>query len=407
MNQIKNVTFKNTSGEELTGRLELPANRKPHNFVIFAHCFTCSKNLNAVVNITRELARAGYAVLRFDFTGLGDSEGDFSNTNFSGNVEDLIEAARFLEKNYEAPSLLIGHSLGGAAVIFAAAQLPYVKAVATIGTPGNPAHVEGLLKDSAEEIERRGKATVMLEGRPFTIKKQFLDDLKNKPLPDVVQNLGRPIAIFHSPQDTIVNIGNAEEIYISARHPKSFISLDGADHLLTRREDAQYVGRMIGVWASRYLPVSEEKPVQSNRKAAASLYNSDGYTTKLKLGHHYYTGDEPVEVGGNDYGPNPYDLLTGALAACKAMTAIMYARRKKLDLQNIVVHINHSKDYVKDCENCEEDKSAKIDTFDCKVDIKGDLTEEQRNRILEIADRCPVHRTLMSDVQIKSVMGDR
>lgn len=406
MNKISKITFKNALGQELSGRLELPPDRKPHNFAIFAHCFTCSKNLNAAVNITRELAKAGFGVLRFDFTGLGESEGDFADTNFSGNVEDLVEAANYLAQHYQAPTLLAGHSLGGAAVIFAAARLPSVKAVATIGAPGDTSEVRHLLKSSEEQIIREGKAVVLLEGRPFTIKKQFLDDLANNHLAQSVSTFGKALIIFHSPQDSVVDFKNAEDIYKNASQPKSFVSLEGADHLLTGGSDARYVGNMIGQWSMRYVRVPEAVRLQTNSKVVASLNDSDGYTTILKTGSHYLIGDEPEAVGGNDFGPNPYDFLTASLAACKAMTVRMYARRKGWKIDNITVHVDHSKRHALDCENCDHDKDAKIDLFNCEVSLSGVLSAEQRTRLLEIADRCPVHRTLKGDVLIESRLLD-
>jgi len=406
MKKVTKVVFKNAQGQKLIGRIELPDNQPPHNFAVFAHCFTCSKNLNAAINITRALAEAGIGVLRFDFTGLGESEGDFADTNFSGNVGDLIEAANFLRDNYQAPSLLVGHSLGGSAVIFAAEKLSYVKAVATIGAPSDPSHVRNLLKDSEEEIIKNGKATVALEGRPFTIKKQFLDDLSNNHLAGVVNTFGRALAIFHSPQDKIVNFKNAEDIYRNAQHPKNIISLSGADHLLTDRKDAHYVGALIAGWATRYVDIPDDKDIQSTSRSAASLNDADGYSTKLKLGTHQYLVDEPEEVGGNDFGPNPYDLLSGSLAACKAMTVQMYARRKNWKVENITVNIDYSKIHARDCEDCENNPAAKIDSFTCEISLAGNLTTEQKVKLLEIADRCPVHRTLTGHVQIKSRLNE-
>lgn len=399
---LKKIQFTNTEGAELMGRMEFPVDQDPHSFAIFAHCFTCTKNLKAVVNISRELTQAGFAVLRFDFTGLGESEGDFADTNFSGNVEDLVKAAEFLSENFQAPALLIGHSLGGAASIFAASQLESVKAVATIGAPADPSHVKRLLRDDEEEIEKNGKATVNLQGRNFTIKKQFLDDLSNNPLEKVVHDLHKALLIMHSPQDITVGIKNAEDLYKNARHPKSYISLDGADHLLTNEADARYAGRVIGEWAKRYIDIPEITPLKSKSQAAASLNGADGFTTKLKLGSHLYIGDEPERVGGKDYGPNPYDLVAGGLAACKVMTAQMYARRKGWAVENITVTVDHSREHAFDCEHC-EDSDSKIDTFNCTARFEGDLTEKQKDRLLEIADRCPVHRTLTSEIQIKSV----
>ncbi len=393
------VSFKNKNEELLAGRLELPKNRQPHNFAIFAHCFTCNKNLNAVRNIGRALTDAGFGVLRFDFTGLGESDGDFENTNFSGNVNDLVVAASYLKENYLAPTLLIGHSLGGAAVIFAAAQIPSVKAVAVINSPSNPAHIMHLLKSSAQEIIKNGKAVVNLAGRDFTIKKQFLDDLENKPLTEVVSDFGKALLILHSPQDNTVNIKNAEEIYKAARHPKSFVSLDGADHLLSKKEDSQYVGNVIAGWASRYVDIPTEEELLSGKEVAASLDSEDKFTTHLKLGDHYFVADEPTDFGGNNFGPSPYQFLSAGLAACTAMTIQMYARRKNWEVLNVTVHINHNKDYALDCENC-EDESAKIDTFNREIKLEGSLSPEQKKRLIEIADKCPVHKTLHSKTQV-------
>jgi len=396
---IHKVSFTNKDEEQLAGRLEFPLDQKPHNFVIFAHCFTCTKNLTAIKNIGRALTNAGFGVLRFDFTGLGESEGDFENTNFSGNVDDLVEAANFLEKNYKAPTLLIGHSLGGAAAIFASDKISSIKAVAVVNSPSQPSHVMHLLKDSAHEITKNGKAKVNLGGMDFTIKKQFLDDLENKSLSDVVSNFNKALLILHSPQDTIVGINNAEEIYKAAHHPKSFVSLDGVDHLLSKKEDSSYVGKVIAGWASRYVDISPIKEVKSKSKVAASLSDDEKFTTHLKLGDHYFIADEPTNFGGNNFGPSPYEFLSAGLAACTVMTIQMYARRKKWEVENVTCHINYSKDHAVDCEHCEED-SAKIDTFTREIKLSGNLSEEQKARLLQIADKCPVHKTLHSKTQI-------
>ena len=396
---IQKVSFTNKDKEQLAGRLELPLDRKPHNFVIFAHCFTCTKNLTAIKNVGRALTNSGFGVLRFDFTGLGESEGDFENTNFSGNVDDLIEAADFLENNFMAPTLIIGHSLGGTAALFAAARLPSIKAVAVINSPSTPSHVMHLLKDSKQEITKNGKAKVNLGGIDFTIKKQFLDDIENKSLGNVVSNLRKALLILHSPQDQIVGINNAEEIYRTAHHPKSFISLDGVDHLLSKKEDSQYVGEVIAGWASRYVEIPQVEELKSKSKVAASLDQDNKFTTDLKLGDHYFLADEPLNFGGNNFGPSPYEFLSAGLAACTAMTIHMYARRKKWEVKNVSVHINYSKDHAMDCERCEED-SAKIDTFTREISLTGNLDKDQKKRLLEIADKCPVHKTLNSETQV-------
>ncbi|PKO99366.1 MAG: osmotically inducible protein C [Bacteroidetes bacterium HGW-Bacteroidetes-2] len=396
---LKKVTFTNNKGEELSGRLELPDNQHPHNFVLFAHCFTCNKNLSAVVNISRELADKGFGVLRFDFTGLGESAGDFSDTNFSGNVEDLITAANWLKKNHQAPTILVGHSLGGAAVIFAAEKIESIKAIATISAPSDPNHIKKLLKSSIEEIETKGQAVVNLSGRDFTIKQQFLNDLKTKSLPDIVKKLRKAILVMHSPQDSLVGINNAEEIYSAARHPKSFISLDGADHLLTKKEDSKYVGLMISSWASKYLQVPEQEKIVSKTAILASLNSKDGFLTKMAVGNHFMVADEPIEYGGTGFGPSPYEFLSAGLAACTAMTIQMYAKQKKWEIDEVQVKIKYDKQHAIDCENCEY-QEAKIDTFSREIHLKGSLDTKQRDRILEIADKCPVHKTLHNKVQV-------
>jgi len=402
---LQKIIFKNGDGVELVGRIELPADQFAHNFALFAHCFTCTKNLAAVRNISRSLTSAGFGVLRFDFTGLGESEGDFADTNFSGNVEDLIAAAEYLEEHFSAPSLLVGHSLGGAAVIFAASQLGSVKAVATVGAPSSPKHIQHLLMNSLDEIENKGMAVVNLSGREFTIKKQFLDDLEVHSLPEVARQMNKALLIMHSPQDTTVAIKNAEEIYLAAHHPKSFVSLDGADHLLMKKEDSLYVGKVIAEWASRYVDIPKMERIYSKSDVMVSLDADAGYTTKMKVGNHYMLADEPTAVGGNDFGPNPYDLVSAGLSACTAITVQMYVRRKGWGLKNIEVHTSYSKQHAFDCEQCDED-SAKIDTFSREIKLEGELDEKKIQRILQIADRCPVHRTLRSETQIHTKLID-
>ncbi|MFT5736717.1 MAG: putative OsmC-like protein/alpha/beta superfamily hydrolase [Maribacter sp.] len=396
---LQKITFRNKEGETLVGRLEMPADRHPHNFAIFAHCFTCNKNLLAVKNISRALTANGFAVLRFDFTGLGESEGDFEDTNFSGNVSDLVAAASFLEETYNAPTLLVGHSLGGAAALFAAAEIASIKAVATIGAPSNPLHVKHLFKSTISEINTSGKAVVNLSGRDFTIKKQFLDDLETKSLVTVVKNMRKPVLILHSPQDDTVGIKNAEELYVAAHHPKSFVSLDGADHLLMRKRDSLYAGQLIAAWSQPYVSSSENEDLKTKHQVVASLDASDGFTTAMKVGSHFLTADEPVTFGGNDYGPSPYELVSAGLSACTAMTIQMYAKRKQWNLENVQVHTSYSKSHAQDCDNCETD-SAKLNTFHREIMLSGNLDKKQEVRLLEIADKCPVHKTLHSNLQI-------
>lgn len=396
----KKVVFQNKEGNELSGYLELPLNQEPHSFVLFAHCFTCNKNYFAVKNIARALSENGYGVLRFDFTGLGESEGDFSNTNFSGNVQDLLEAAAYLEKEHSAPSLLIGHSLGGAAVIFAAGELPSVKAVVTIAAPSSPNHVTHLIQSKISEIKQKGEAIVNVGGRDFTIKEQFLNDLNTKDLKQLVSNLDAAFLVLHSPKDTVVEINNAEELYVAARHPKSFVSLDDADHLLSKTEDSIYAGKVIAAWASRYLSIPKKEKLTSAHQVVANL-GEEGFTTQLRAGNHYFISDEPENVGGNDFGPTPYDFLAAALAACTSMTVQLYVKRKKWPLRNVETHVTHNKEHIEDCENCERNTS-KIDVFERELVLEGNLDEAQQKKVLEIADKCPVHRTLTNKITINT-----
>lgn len=394
------VTFSNQTGATLSALLEVPADNHPVAYALFAHCFTCNKNLAAVNSISRCLMQKGFAVLRFDFTGLGESEGDFADTNFSSNVDDLLAASRFLEKNYEAPTLMIGHSLGGAAALMAAGMLENIRAVATIGAPADPEHVTHLFQESMEKINHQGEASVKLAGRTFTIKKQLINDLEATHMQQVIAGLKKPLLIMHSPQDNIVGIRNAADIYTAARHPKSFVSLDGADHLLTNLADAQYVGETTATWANRYLEIpspENQKHLVTDKQAVARV--TEGFTTEIVAGNHSFIADEPTKIGGKDLGPSPYELLMGSLGACTAMTIRMYADRKKWPLEEVKVHLQHQKDYPQDCENTDNDQSL-IDVVEREIELAGNLDEQQRARLLEIASKCPVHKTLESKVTV-------
>ena len=399
--KTEKISFKNKNGENLSGYLELPFNQDPHNFVLFAHCFTCNKNFFAAKNISQSLAQNGYGVLRFDFTGLGESEGEFSESNFSGNIQDLLAAASYLDQEYKAPTLLIGHSLGGAAILFAAKKLKSVKAVITIAAPSTTAHVQHLIENSVEEIEKNGEAQVNIGGRSFKIKKQFLEDIEKHELKPYLADLKKSLLIMHSPQDAIVNIKNAEELYVAARHPKSFISLDGSNHLLSSTKDAIYTGNVIASWASRYLEIPKKEIPESNADVVAGLEKEDAFNTRIKAGNHSFLADEPASAGGKDYGPTPYQFLSSGLASCTSMTLQMYAKRKKWPLENVETHIYYSREHQEDCENCEE-KDSKIDTFRREIKLFGDLDEKQKQSLLEIADKCPVHKSLTSETQIST-----
>lgn len=398
------ITFPGAHGDDLSARLSLPPDGEVRACALFAHCFTCSKDLKPVVNISRALTQQGIAVMRFDFTGLGESEGDFADTNFTSNIEDLVAAAEFMQSQYDAPAILIGHSLGGAAVLQAAARIPSVTAVATIGAPFDPAHVKNLFVDSLDEIEEQGEAEVSLAGRRFTLSREFVRDLEGRHVDDVIGSLGRPLLIFHSPVDNTVSIDNAALIYKAARHPKSFVSLDDADHLLLRERDSLYVGSLLGAWAGRYLPEAPEPETveelrQDNRVATRT--GAGAFRTEILARGHALIADEPTSVGGENLGPTPYDLLAAALGACTSMTLRMYADRKKWPLEEAVVRLKHSKVHAEDEERCETGE-ARLDRLDRELTLIGPLDEEQRARLLEIADRCPVHRTLSAGVVVET-----
>ncbi len=384
--------FPNSDGQRLAGRLEWPLGT-PRAFALFAHCFTCSKGSAAAARIARGLSRLGLAVLRFDFTGLGDSEGEFANTGFSSNVEDLVAAADALRREHRAPSLLIGHSLGGAAVLLAARRIPEVRAVATLAAPSEPGHVRRLLRGSEDEIRRAGSAEVELGGRRFRIGRAFLDDLEDATLLERLPELGAALLVAHSPQDEVVGIDHARRLFEAARHPKSFLTLDGADHLLTRRADAEYASGLIRAWVERYLDPAPE-PEATERGTVRVREVGRGFEQEIQAGEHLWLADEPVALGGGDLGPNPYDLLLGALGACTSMTLRMYARHKGLDLEHVAVTLRHERVHAEDCADCEQGKGRRLERIERVIELEGRLEPAQRQRLLEIADRCPVHRTL-------------
>ncbi len=396
------LKFPGTEGD-LDARLDLPLG-KPAAWALFAHCFTCSKDTVAASRISRALADQGIAVLRFDFTGLGGSDGDFANTNFSSNIEDLLKAVEFLRQRNNAPEILVGHSLGGAAVLSAANRIDECRAVITIGAPSDPDHVRHLFGDSVDEIEARGEREVLLAGRKFLIRKQFLEDIGKQALSEQIRRLNRALLVMHSPQDDTVDIDNAREIYQAALHPKSFVSLDGADHLLSEKADAEYVARVVSAWVSRYLPAADAGGIADNepRTVVVSEEGSGKFSQNVRIGPHLLRADEPAAYGGDDSGPSPYDLLLTALGACTSMTLRMYADRKGLQLRRVEVELAHDKIHAADCEDCET-QSGKVDRIRRSIRLEGDLGEEQRKKLLEIADKCPVHRTLHSEVKIQTV----
>jgi len=401
--KIKRVTFANQGGELLGGRLDLPRGESPKAYALFAHCFTCTKDSKAAAYISRALTDKNIAVFRFDFTGLGESSGEFAETSFSSNVTDLVAAADFMQATYAGPQILIGHSLGGAAVIRAAGQINSARAVVTIGSPSDPGHGIRHFQGHQEEIERRGSAEVAIEGRPFRIKKEFLDDLKQNRMTAAVRDLDRALLVLHAPQDETVGINNAAAIFKEARHPKSFVSLDDADHLLFRPEDARYAGSLIAAWADKYIAGAQTDPApgQASGGQVRARIGAQGFTTDIMASGHQLIADEPVAVGGAQMGPTPYDYLLAALGACTAMTLRMYADRKKWALSGVAVDLKHQKIHAQDCEECETEKGY-VDRIERELKLIGELTTDQQKRLLEIADRCPVHRTLGSEINIVS-----
>lgn len=395
------VSFPGAFGTALAARLDSPAGA-PRACAVFAHCFTCSKETKAAATISAALAEHGFAVLRFDFTGLGGSEGDFANTNFSSNVDDLVAAADFLRREHRAPALLVGHSLGGTAMLAAAARIPEAVAVATLGSPFEPEHVLRLLKDSVETIDARGDARVEIAGRDFRIKKQFLDDIRGRKIGGALAQLGKALMVMHSPRDTIVDIDNAAKIFTAARHPKSFVSLDPADHLISRREDALYAGQLLAAWALRYAaPAPEALPAPQAGTVLVRETREGKFTNQAFVGSHVIRADEPVAAGGLDTGLSPYDLLCASLGACTAMTLRLYADLKSIPLERVSVELKHDKIHAADCAECET-REGRIDRIERLIALEGNLEPQHRARLLEIADKCPVHRTLHSEILIRT-----
>ncbi len=401
--KFKKLEFENKDGQVLSARIDLPVSGQPAAYALFAHCFTCSKNIKAIAHITRALNREGIAVMRFDFTGLGESEGEFADTNFSSNVEDLIGAAEFLQAHYQAPEILIGHSFGGAAVLQAAQRIPSSRAVVTIAAPADPRHVTQALGNATQIIQSRGEAEVSLAGRTFKLKKQFLDDLQLVNMKDVLKNLNRALLVLHSPIDETVGIENAAQIFQAARHPKSFISLDQADHLLSQQADSLYAGAVIAAWAGKYIDVSDKDQPSSGdvQHQVTAQIGKSPYVTDIMAAGHSLVADEPPSMGGADLGPAPFDLLMAALGTCKAMTLRMYSDRKQWPLEGVTVQLNHKKIDAADCETCVT-KEGQLDQFECEIDVAGELDDQQKERLLQIADRCPVHRTLHSEIIVRS-----
>lgn len=403
-----NIRFKNRSEHELSGVIhhaDATKYAEPIAYALYAHCFTCTKSIKAAVTIASSLAQQGIATLRFDFTGLGGSKGAFADSNFSTNIDDLVDAAEFMASQFQAPKLLVGHSLGGTAMLAAAQYIESAKAVASIGSPANPEHILHLLEQHLLELEQHGQAEVKLAGRPFTFKQAFVDDVQHHSIN--YRDLRKAVMVMHSPIDETVSVDEAAKIFTAAMHPKSFISLDQADHLLSRTEDAQYAADALLAWAKPYLDLADPQSKGSGDQPTGVIVDAateQGFLCRMQAGGHYLVADEPLAMGGGDLGPSPYDYLSAALGSCTAMTLNMYARHKKMALEHVSVDVSHERVHAQDCTDCES-QQGKIDVLTRKIGLSGNLTEQERARLLQIADRCPVHRTLEQEVKIRSELA--
>ena len=396
-------TFDSPRGHELSARLDVPQGRAVRGAAVFAHCFTCSKDLKVEKEIAQALTREGFAVLAFDFTGLGRSGGELSGSSFSADVEDLVAAAQYLGESVAPTSLLVGHSLGGAAVLAAAPRIESVAAVATIGAPADPGHVEHLLSAGLEEIDREGQAEISIGGRPFTIGRSFVEDLRTHRLVNTLPSLGKALLVMHSPLDQTVGIDNARIIHDAAKHPKSFVSLDHADHLLSDPRDAHYAAGVIAAWAERYLPSPQVAGSTTYDEAGATAVTKGTLETDVTSRGYLLRVDEPEEAGGHETGPTPYDLLAGALASCTTLTLRIYADRKGYPLTAARATVTHDRVHAKDCNECEHE-AGRIEKFDKTLVLEGDLTDDQRADLLRVADKCPVHKTLHGQNEVHTVM---
>lgn len=392
------LKFKSKKGFDLSGILTQPNIVSIQAYAILAHCFTCTKSLKAGKNIAETLAENGIATLRFDFTGLGASKGQFAETSFSTDVDDLLSAADFLSESFAAPQLIVGHSLGGTAVLAAASRIDSIKAVATIGAPASPDHILHMLENKLDEIAKSEETTVTLAGRDFKFKQCFVDDVRNYDLN--IASLRKAVMVLHAPFDETVSINEATKIFVAAKHPKSFMSLDKADHLLTRDEDSLYAGTVIASWAKRFIsPGAEQNEVEKQDGISVTGETAKGFYNIVNAGSHTFIADEPLSYGGTDKGPTPYDYLGAALGSCTSMTLNGYARRKKMNVSRVSVDVSHTRIHAEDCETCEK-ADGQVDQFTREISIVGDITDEERARMLEIADKCPVHKTLENEIKI-------
>lgn len=405
------ITFTNPSGQMLSARLDLPEGGCRF-YALYVHCFTCSKDLLPASRICRFLAAQGIGVLRFDMTGLGASEGDFAETNFETNIGDILSAVEAMTRASKEPSLLIGHSLGGTAAIVASGHIPSLKAVVSINAPSHPRHVKKRFLDQEDKIVKEGSAEVMVEGRPFVIKKHFLEALEETDMQTILQNLTVPLLVMQAPDDSIVHQQNGFDLFAAAKNPKSFCALPGADHLLTDLKSSEYVASMIKAWSAPYIAETHGTLSSSPIESVVVAENKKGkFTQDVTWGEHIFRADEPVEIaGGLGTGPSPYDFLTAALGACTSMTLRMYADLKKIPVEHISVRVQHHK------EDRPEEKEIlttlplkkpdQMDVFSREISIEGPVTAEQKASLLTIAEKCPVHKTLSRRSEIVTKLTD-
>ena len=393
-------SFENASGLQLAAIVDLPILPIKY-FALYAHCFSCGKDILVAARIARSLAAKGIAVMRFDFTGIGSSEGSFEESNFTNNCLDIVAATEYMRQHYQAPRLLIGHSLGGTAMLNAAEHIPEAAAIVSIAAPASPDHVLSHFESEVDKLEKQEKVDIELANKTLTISRDFVADLKQHSLLEKISQLRKALLIFHSPIDNIVSINEASKIFVAAKHPKSFISLDKADHLITEKKDIEYIAEAINAWALRYIDadIAEVPKIDSGEVLVGEGNNN--FLREVASDDHAWFSDEPIAVGGDNLGPDPYEQLLSSLGTCTSMTLRMYVNHKGWQVDDIQVELKHSRQHIQDCEQPDK-KLCKIELIEKLITITGQLDEKQLKRLTEVADRCPVHKTLLGEIKIQS-----